>query len=131
MQIQDNHIRQVWEQLGSEGFTKLVAAFYAQIPDDPILAPMYPEGDFPGAEQRLRDFLIFRFGGPDDYIKKRGHPRLRGRHRPFKIDQAARDRWILLMQNACAQIEVAEPYRAALLGFLGMVATFLINHETA
>lgn len=29
---------------------------------------MYPAKDIPGAEQRLRDFLIGRFGGPQIYI---------------------------------------------------------------
>jgi len=39
---------------------------------------MYPAGDLEGAEQRLRDYLIYRFGGPDRYIVERGHRRLRG-----------------------------------------------------
>ena len=47
---------------------------------------MYPADDLAGAEQRLRDFLIGRFGGPPRYIEQRGHPRLRMRHMPFAID---------------------------------------------
>ena len=55
---------QICSVIGTEGITKLVAAFYAQIPDDDILGPMYPAHDLAGAEERLRLFLIFRFGGP-------------------------------------------------------------------
>ena len=55
---------------------------------------------FQGAEQRLRDFLIYRFGGPPLYIEQRGHPRLRMRHAPFPIGQGARDRWLQLMDRA-------------------------------
>ena len=55
---------EVYSMIGAEGFTCLVAAFYRQVPQDELLGPMYPAKDLPGAEQRLRDFLIGRFGGP-------------------------------------------------------------------
>ena len=68
--------------IGQDGFERLVGAFYRQIPDDDVLGPIYPAHDLAGAEQRLRDFLIFRFGGPAVYLEQRGHPRLRIRHAP-------------------------------------------------
>ena len=83
---------QVFASIGEEGFARLIRAFYAQVPDDPILGAMYPKDDLAGAEQRLRDFLIGRFGGPQRYVEQRGHPRLRMRHMPFAIDTAARNR---------------------------------------
>jgi hemoglobin len=55
---------ELYSMIGTEGFTRLVAAFYRQVPQDDLLGPMYPATDLPGAEQRLRDFLIGRFGGP-------------------------------------------------------------------
>jgi hemoglobin len=68
---------EVYSMIGAEGFARLVAAFYRQVPQDDLLGPMYPAQDLSGAEQRLRDFLIGRFGGPHTYIEQRGHPRLR------------------------------------------------------
>ena len=56
----------VYAQIGEDGFGRLVAAFYRQVPGDPVLGPMYPPNDLDGARQRLRDFLVFRFGGPHD-----------------------------------------------------------------
>ena len=94
---------EVYSTIGTEGFTRLVAAFYRQVPQDDLLGPMYPATDLPGAEQRLRDFLIGRFGGPQTYIAQRGHPRLRARHSPFHINQTARDRWMRLMNSAFAE----------------------------
>ena len=82
----------VYSRIGEDGFQRLVAAFYAQVPGDDILGPMYPKEDMHGAEERLRDFLIGRFGGPRRYEERRGHPRLRMRHMPFQLDQASRDR---------------------------------------
>lgn len=121
--------QQIFEQVGEEGFTRLVRAFYAQVPDDDILGPMYPANDLDGAEERLRDFLIFRFGGSPRYIERRGHPRLRMRHFRFPIDQAARDRWMQLMRNALQEAEFPPEARAYLDEFFGGVATFLINRQ--
>jgi len=113
--------------MGEEGFQRLIAAFYRRVPDDPILGPMYPADDMEGAEARLRDFLVYRCGGPDRYIQERGHPRLRRRHFPFAIDQAARDRWIELMEAALAECELPAEATQVLRPFFAHVASFLIN----
>jgi hemoglobin len=94
---------EVFAAVGEEGFARLIAAFYKQVPGDNILGPMYPKDDLPGAEQRLRDYLIYRFGGPPRYIEERGHPRLRMRHAPFAIGSAERDRWLVHMRAALAE----------------------------
>jgi hemoglobin len=120
---------QVYERIGEEGFERLVRAFYAQVPGDDILGPMYPPHDMAGAEQRLRDFLIGRFGGPPRYIEQRGHPRLRMRHMPFTIDQRARDRWIELMERALDEVELPPDVTALMRDFLAQVATFMINRQ--
>ena len=117
----------VYGLIGEAGFTRLVAAFYRQVPADDMLGPMYPAADFAGAESRLRSFLIFRFGGPATYIEERGHPRLRMRHAPFAIPQAARDRWVSLMTAALEQAALPEPATRLLRSFFESTATFLIN----
>jgi hemoglobin len=118
----------VYELIGEEGFHRLVAAFYAKVPGDDILSPMYPAQDFAGAEERLRDFLVGRFGGPMRYVQKRGHPRLRMRHGRFRIDQAARDRWVSLMEAALEEASLPPDATALLRQFFHDSATFLINH---
>ena len=105
----------------------MVRAFYAQVPGDPILGAMYPKGDLAGAEQRLRDFLIGRFGGPQRYVEQRGHPRLRMRHAPFAIDTAARDRWVTLMERALEESKLPDDADALLREFFDGVATFMVN----
>jgi hemoglobin len=122
---------QIYPLIGEEGFRRLIAAFYSQVPGDPILGPMYPANDLAGAEERLRDFLIFRFGGPPDYLDKRGHPRLRMRHAPFAVTEAARDRWMLLMNNAFAQAGLPSEAEHTLRQFFDSTATFMINRLPA
>jgi hemoglobin len=118
---------ELYSLIGEEGFTRLVAAFYRQVPHDEILGPMYPAKDMAGAEQRLRDYMIYRFGGPPKYIEERGHPRLRARHFPFPITQAARDRWIALMDNAFAEAQLPDEATVIIREFLDHMATFMIN----
>jgi hemoglobin len=117
----------VYKQIGEDGFRRLVAAFYAQVPADDILGPMYPADDLPGSEERLRDFLIGRFGGPPIYMEKRGHPRLRMRHLPFKLDQRARDRWVQMMDKALDQAALPTESEQVLREFFHHMSTFLMN----
>lgn len=118
---------EIYDTIGEEGFFRLIRAFYAQVPTDPILGPMYPKDDLAGAEERLRDFLIGRFGGPQRYIEQRGHPRLRMRHIPFAIDTAARNQWVRLMDRALEEAQFPDDVTALLREFFHGVATFMVN----
>lgn len=117
----------VYDQIGAEGFERLLAAFYRRVANDPILRPMYPEGDLAPAERRLRLFLEQYFGGPQTYNAERGHPRLRMRHNPFVIDQAARDVWVRHMTEALAEADIPEPARSTMQSYFERVATHMIN----
>ena len=120
---------EIFQAIGEDGFERLVAAFYRQVPHDDILGPMYPPDDLAGAEQRLRDFLVGRFGGPPRYIEQRGHPRLRMRHMPFAVDRAARDRWVMLMDRSLDQAGLPEDVTVLFREFFHSTATFLINTQ--
>jgi hemoglobin len=120
---------EVYARIGEEGFARLVAAFYRRVPADDLLGPMYPRHDLAGAEQRLCDFLVGRFGGPQRYIARRGHPRLRMRHMPFAVDGRARDRWVALMDAALVDAALEPESAATLRSFFASTASFLINRE--
>ncbi len=123
----------LYTTLGEEGFARLVRAFYARVETDDILGPMYRESTartgetMADAELRLRDFLIQRFGGPHRYSAARGHPRLRARHMPFVIDQAAADRWVALMDAAIEEAQIPAVAAGMLRPFFRQVADFMIN----
>lgn len=119
--------QEIYSAIGEDGFHRLIAAFYRQVPGDEILGAMYPPGDLAGAEQRLRDFLIGRFGGPQRYIEQRGHPRLRMRHMPFVVDAAARERWLELMSHALDEVKLPPEVDAFLRQFFDGVSAMLIN----
>jgi hemoglobin len=117
----------IYTIIGEEGFTRLIAAFYRQVPGDDILEAMYPSHDLAGAERRLREFLIGRFGGPQRYIEQRGHPRLRMRHMPFAVNTAARERWLQLMTNALDEVKLPAEVDAFLREFFDGVSAMLVN----
>jgi hemoglobin len=118
----------VYALIGEEGFARLAAAFYRRVPADEILGRLYPPDDLVAAEQRLREFLVMRFGGPQRYLEQRGHPRLRMRHARFVVDQPARDRWVELMGQALSESQFSPVAERLLRGFFDDAATFLINH---
>ncbi len=117
----------IYAAVGEDGFNRLIAAFYRQVPGDDILGAMYPADGLAGAEQRLRDFLIGRFGGPQRYIEQRGHPRLRMRHMPFAVNAAARARWLQLMANALDEVTFPPDVDALLREFFHGVSAMLVN----
>jgi hemoglobin len=120
---------EIYATIGEEGFERLIAAFYRQVPDDDILGPMYPHDDLAGAEERLLDFLVGRFGGPQRYMERRGHPRLRARHMPFAIDERASSRWLQLMDRALVETALPPAVDAALREFFAAVAAMMINRN--
>ena len=120
---------EVYARIGEEGFARLVAGFYRRVASDDLLGPMYPRHDLTGAERRLCDFLVGRFGGPQRYIARRGHPRLRMRHLPFVVDVRARDRWVALMDAALAEAALEPDSAATLRAFFADTASFLINRD--
>lgn len=115
---------------GHETFHRLVHRFYAGVASDPEFRAMYPEEDLGPAEDRLRLFLEQYWGGPSTYGEQRGHPRLRMRHMPFHIDEAARDRWLHHMEVAVDELDLDPTHREILWEYFTRVAHFLINAPT-
>jgi hemoglobin len=112
---------------GEEFFTALVADFYRGVADDPLLRPMYPEADLGPAERRLRLFLMQYWGGPTTYSDERGHPRLRMRHMPFPIDEAARDHWLAHMRVALDRRGLPEELDRQMWDYLSAAARAMLN----
>jgi len=119
----------LYYDLGEERLRSLVAAFYRRVRSDDLIGPMYPADDWGGSEKRLADFLVYRFGGPQTYLEERGHPRLRGRHMPFSIGLAERDRWLDLMGASMREVEIPLELVPVISAFFAQIADFMRNRE--
>lgn len=117
-----------YERVGGKAtFATLAAKFYEGVATDEVLRPMYPEEDLGPAAERLQLFLEQYWGGPDTYQQQRGHPRLRMRHNPFKIDNDARTRWLKHMRAAVDSLNLPPLLEAELWGYLDRAATAMLN----
>ena len=118
----------LYDEVGGEPvFRQLVDAFYDGVEQDPVLRPLYPEGDLQAARDRLRMFLEQYWGGPTTYSDQRGHPRLRMRHVTWQIGEAERDAWLSNMLAAVARLDVSDEHRAAIWDHLERAAHTLVN----
>ncbi len=90
----------MYDQVGGHTFfQRLVENFYSEVERNELLRPMYPE-DLTESKRHFEMFLEQYWGGPKRYSEERGHPRLRMRHAPFRINRAARDAWLAAMWSA-------------------------------
>lgn len=112
---------------GHETFQRLVDAFYDGVAGDPVLRPMYPEEDLGPAKGRLVLFLEQYWGGPTTYSEQRGHPRLRMRHNPFKVNPDARDRWLAHMRVAVDGLGLPPLQEETLWNYLERAAFAMVN----
>ena len=114
---------------GSPGVRRLVDRFYDLMsvkPEAQNILKMHPT-DLQSSREKLYLFLVGWFGGPQLYVEKYGHPRLRMRHLPFSIDTAARDAWMICMQEALEE-QVPQPeIRAQIVGAFGRLASHMRN----
>jgi hemoglobin len=117
-----------FEQVGgSPVFKALTEKFYEGVAGDEVLKPMYPEDDLGPAAERLQLFLEQYWGGPTTYQEQRGHPRLRMRHSPYKINPDARERWLKHMRVAVESLNLPPIREAELWAYLDRAATAMLN----
>ncbi len=120
-----------YQKLGGEaGVRKLVDRFYElmdTLPEAEIIRAMHPQ-DLAGSRDKLFKFLSGWLGGPQLYMEEFGHPRLRARHMPFAVDEAARDAWMLCMKQAVDEMNIEdELLKQQLLHSLFKTADFMRN----
>lgn len=120
----------IYDQIGGEAAVRrLVERFYDLMGQDPAFRPlreMHSE-DLTDSGRKLFTFLSGWLGGPNLYVQAHGHPRLRLRHLPFAVDEAARDQWMQCMTQAMADVGIPESLRDELHKAFYRTADFMRN----
>ena len=117
------------ENGGAEKIVQLVDVFYDIMNSNPQAAPiraLHP-ADLINSREKLSLFLIGWTGGPQHYIERYGHPRLRQRHMGFNIGEGERDQWMFCMISAMQQLNFDETLTQKLSQQLYGVADFMRN----
>jgi hemoglobin len=123
----------LYQLLGGEpAVRRIVETFYdAMERDEPALARLHRVDEqgrvAPEHRERFALFFIGWLGGPQIYLERHGHPRLRGRHAKVTVDVPMRDAWLRAMSTALDAEGVAGPLREYLDQQLAEVADFLRN----
>lgn len=116
---------------GDDRIRALVEAFYDRMDVDEAYSGIRKlhGATLDGAREKL--FLYFSgwMGGPQRYVERYGHPRLRARHLPFPIGEAERDQWLACMRAALDDVQVDEPLRSRLMEAFAGVADWMRNRE--
>lgn len=112
---------------GMETLRTIVDRFYEGVATDPLLRPMYEEEDLGPSAERFRLFLAQYWGGPTTYNETRGHPRLRMRHAPFAVDEAARDAWLKHFRDGLDAAGLEPELDAEFWAYVQHAAQFLVN----
>lgn len=104
-----------YEELGGERvLRRVVDRFYDLIAaESPGLRAMHPADDS-NSRRNLFEFLSGWMGGPQLYMERKGHPRLRMRHSPFAIGEGEAEEWMRCMRSALWDVGVDEPLRSYL-----------------
>ncbi len=93
---------------GEDAIARLVERFYDLMDIEPGYAALRAThgSTLDDARQKLTWFLCGWLGGPQHYIERFGHPRLRARHMPFAIGVVERDQWLACMDQAMAEVQL-------------------------
>ena len=98
-----------FDRLGGEGAVRtLVDRFYDLMDLEPEYAglrALHPH-TLEGSRDKLFWYLCGWLGGPNHFIERFGHPRLRARHLPYAIGNAERDQWMACMTQALRECSV-------------------------
>jgi hemoglobin len=121
-----------YDVLGEAKIRALAAAFYERMDtDEPALAHLHALDADGKVSRALRErfalFLIGWLGGPQLYVERHGHPRLRMRHADVPVDTAMRDAWLRAMGSAMGDVGLEGPIRVFLEDRFATVADFLRN----
>ena len=116
---------------GAPRVRALVDRFYDLMDLEPAYADLrHVHGnDLTHAREKLYLFLSGWLGGPDLYIERFGHPRLRARHLPFSIGLRERDQWLACMNQAMVEEGVDEDMRVRLIQAYFQTADWMRNRR--
>ena len=127
-----SEVKTPYERIGGDSAVRrLCQTFYKIMSDTPqteLIRAMHPQ-DIQISEDKLHLFLSGWMGGPQLYVEKYGHPRLRGRHLPFSIGIEERDQWLYCMAQALKTMDLDQVLAEQLMSSFVQTADFMRNKE--
>jgi len=125
-----NDTQTLYQMLGGgERLRVLVDRFYDLMQLEPEFAGIHAMHPVPNDSSRDKTFMFLSgwTGGPDLYIERFGHPRLRARHLPFAIGSSERDQWLRCMAWAMEELGYDDALRVRMMNSFFQTADWMRN----
>jgi hemoglobin len=121
--------REIYALMGEENIFKMMSDFYKEL-EKSSLRGLFPQ-DMQEASQKSAKFFVQVLGGPPLYVIDHGPPRMRARHLPFEIDEAARQVWLgcfeKTLENAKEKYNFPTEHRDGFIKFLNEFSAWMVN----
>lgn len=116
----------IYERLGAENLQLMVDNFYDLVLQNETIAPLF-KTDISEVKRKQFMFLTQFFGGPGLYAEEFGHPRMRMRHMPHKIDESATIEWLLCMKGAIMKLPIDTEFQNEIFQRFPRTAAHMMN----
>lgn len=131
MTIEETQTQSLFDAIGAAKLRELVDRFYDLMELEPQFAGIRAMHPTPvdGSRDKLYWFLSGWMGGPNLYIERFGHPRLRARHLPFSIGISERDQWLQCMALALQETDFSDSMQEKLMQAFFQTADWMRNKQ--
>lgn len=119
-------MKTLYELVGEEKLQILVNEFYDRVFESDKISTLF-KNDKEEIKEKQFLFLTQFLGGPQLYSAKFGHPRMRLRHMPHKINDAAKEEWLKCMKESIDTLDLTDEVKTALFNCFPPVAQHMVN----
>lgn len=116
----------LYDILGEQNLKLLVKEFYDRVFASEKIGPLF-QNDKETIMEKQFLFLTQFLGGPQLYSQKFGHPKMRMRHLPHKITDAAKEEWLRCMNDAIDTLHIHPELKKALYSSFLALAKHMVN----
>ena len=116
----------LYSKIGPEELKKIVDRFYDLVFHESSISHLF-QTDRDLIKKKQYMFLTQFLGGPQIYSAEYGHPRMRMRHLPHAIDDAAKTEWLRCMKQAISESSLSDDLKDALYNCFPQVAQHMVN----
>lgn len=117
----------LYAKLGKERLDLLLSDFYDRVFANKILAPLFQNSKKEEIQQKQLLFISQFLGGPLDYTKSYGPPKMRQRHLAHKISPKAKTEWLKCMHGAIMAQDWDERTKEVFYGIFPPIAEHMVN----
>ncbi len=121
--------KEIYGLMGEDNIFRMMADFYRELENSEV-RHLFP-ADMEEASKKSAAFFVTLLGGPPLYFERYGPPRMRARHLPFEIDEAARQVWLgcfdRTLQDAAVKYNFPDQHLQGFKDFLRSFSAWMVN----